>query len=279
MTQGEEVKSIYADELRQFIREKRESDYQLVDVREPREYREGHIPGAKLVPLGEIPLRISELPPEVDLLFYCRSGKRSRMAASLVAESGIEAKNIYTVEGGILAWDGKAIEDFPRVKVFSGVKDIVEILMIAMDLEKGAWNFYSAILEKYPESKMAPAAKSLVKLEENHARTIFGILERQTTEKPITGSFKEFFNKMDGSIIEGGETIEEALEKIKNIDPDDCLSFGELALDIEYRAYDVYKNLFYQSSNEDEKKVYHDLSQQEKGHALVVAKHISKCME
>ena len=279
MSRRREVKTIYADEVREYMRKHRESDYQLIDVREPREYTDGHVPGAKLISLGELPDRIPELTHGVDLLFYCRSGKRSRMAASIVADSNINARSIYTMEGGILAWDGRPIEDFPQVKLFSRIKDMTEILKLAMDLEKGAWIFYSSILKKYPESKMSPAAKALVKLERTHAKTIFNILKKRSTDKPVTQDFDDYFDQLKGDIIEGGETVEQAIEKVRDFDPDDCLSFGELALDIEYKAYDMYKNLYYDTENEDEKKIFQDLSEQEKGHALVVARLIGKCME
>ena len=279
MVDKKDVKSIYADEIREYIKKHGESDYQLVDVREPSEYTQGHIPGAKLIPLGELPQRVSELATGVDLLFYCRSGVRSRMAASIVADGDIEARNIYTVEGGILAWDGKPVEDFPRLRLFEEAATPEEILKLAIELEKGAWIFYSKILEKYPESKMAPAARSLEQLEKKHARTIFNILKKRPLTKPISEDFETFFNALKGDILEGGESVEEALVRIEKMGHDNCLSFGELAIEIEYRAYDVYKNLYIDSRDDDVGEVYRDLSEQEKGHALVVARHIKKCTE
>ncbi len=272
-----DVKSIYADELREYMKKHGESHYQLVDVREPSEYTHGHIPGAKLIPLGELPQRVSELATGVDLIFYCRSGKRSRMAAFITADSDIEARNIYTVEGGILAWDGKPVEDFPRLRLFDKAANPEEILKLAMELEKGAWIFYSEILKRYPESKMAPAARSLEQLEKKHARTIFNILKKRSLTKPITGDFETFFNDLRGDILEGGEPVGDALARIEKIGHDNCLSLGELAIEIEYRAYDVYKNLYIDSTDDNVKEVYRDLSEQEKGHALVVARHIKRC--
>ncbi len=279
MLGGNDIKNIFADEVKEYIRKHKESDYQLIDVREPAEYTEGHIPGAKLIPLSELPQRISQVPSDIDLLFYCRSGKRSQMAASIVADSDIRTRNIYNIKGGILAWEGKPIEDFPRLKVFEGINDPEKILTLAIKLEKGAWIFYRAILEKYPDSRMAPAARSLEKLEKKHAMTIFNILQKRPLKNRMTEDFEEFFARMDGDIMEGGETVEEALAKIDRVGPDNCLSFGELALEIEYRAYDMYKNLYVDSSEDEEKEIYRDLAEQEKGHALVVARHISKCMD
>jgi adenylyltransferase/sulfurtransferase len=48
-----------------------------IDVREPHEYKICHIPAAKLIPLGEVPKRLSELDANADIVIHCRSGVRS----------------------------------------------------------------------------------------------------------------------------------------------------------------------------------------------------------
>lgn len=65
-----EFRNITADELREYMRMHREEDYLLVDVRNPKEYRKGHIPGARLLPVGELSARLSELPLDRDIIFY-----------------------------------------------------------------------------------------------------------------------------------------------------------------------------------------------------------------
>ena len=52
----------------------------VLDVREPSEYVAGHVPGAKLVPLGSLPDRIGELPRQEPIYVICASGSRSRTA-------------------------------------------------------------------------------------------------------------------------------------------------------------------------------------------------------
>jgi rhodanese-related sulfurtransferase len=49
------------EEIREFLRTHAPEEYQLVDVRSPREYERGHLPGARLIPLGELPQRLAEL--------------------------------------------------------------------------------------------------------------------------------------------------------------------------------------------------------------------------
>jgi rhodanese-related sulfurtransferase len=89
---------IDVDEL---VRLRAAGDVALVDVRRPDEYEEGHVSGAQLIPLDELPDRVAELPDESPLYIICRSGSRSAVAADFLAEQQIEAVNIA---GGTLAW-------------------------------------------------------------------------------------------------------------------------------------------------------------------------------
>jgi molybdopterin-guanine dinucleotide biosynthesis protein A/rhodanese-related sulfurtransferase len=81
---------------------------QLVDVRQPDEYLEGHLPGAVLVPLAEVPDRLAEMPADGVVHVVCRSGGRSAQAVGFLRNQGIEAVN---VAGGTLAWieSGRAV--------------------------------------------------------------------------------------------------------------------------------------------------------------------------
>lgn len=67
---NEEFINITADELREYMRTHQEEDYLLVDVRKPKEYGQGHIPGARLLPVGELSARLGELPLDRDIIFY-----------------------------------------------------------------------------------------------------------------------------------------------------------------------------------------------------------------
>lgn len=73
----------------------------IIDVRQPEEYREGHVEPSRLLPLSELPRRAGELDRSRTLLMLCRSGRRSAMAAQQLAGNGFDVRNI---EGGILAW-------------------------------------------------------------------------------------------------------------------------------------------------------------------------------
>ena len=59
-----------AEKVRLFLKEKNLEDYNLVDVRTPKEYERGHLPGARLIPVGELANRLSELDPEKTTIVY-----------------------------------------------------------------------------------------------------------------------------------------------------------------------------------------------------------------
>ena len=84
----------------------------LIDVREPHEYRICSIPGAKLIPLGELPKRLSELDPNADIVIHCKSGMRSAKACGILRQAGFE--HVRNMEGGILAWAGKVDPSVPK---------------------------------------------------------------------------------------------------------------------------------------------------------------------
>ncbi len=77
----------------------------VVDVREPFEYEDGHIPGAVLLPLGQLPQRLGELDPERETVLVCRSGSRSGMATAWLRRQGYG--NVRNMVGGMLTWRGE----------------------------------------------------------------------------------------------------------------------------------------------------------------------------
>ena len=66
--------------------EYREEGFFMLDVREPDEWAAGHMPGATLIPLGELGERFAELPTDQSIVVYCRSGNRSAVARDFLLE-------------------------------------------------------------------------------------------------------------------------------------------------------------------------------------------------
>ena len=83
-------------------------DVVLIDVREDSEYAEGHIPGAVLIPLGQIPDRLDEIPQDKTVIAVCRSGNRSGQATNFLQQQGFT--NVHNMQGGMNAWSQAGYE-------------------------------------------------------------------------------------------------------------------------------------------------------------------------
>ncbi len=86
--------------------------FTLIDVREPHEYQIARIPGAKLIPLGDLPKHLSDLDPNAEIVAHCKSGGRSQKAVDLLKASGF--KNARNMTGGITAWSDKVDPTVPK---------------------------------------------------------------------------------------------------------------------------------------------------------------------
>ena len=117
-----------------------EEDVFLLDVRTPAEYKLGHIEGAVLIPLKNVPAQDSNLLPDEELLparlkelpcgkstkilVYCKVGKRGAEASSLLADVGY--KNVYNINSGIDEW---VKEGYPIVATYESWKNVWYLLL------------------------------------------------------------------------------------------------------------------------------------------------------
>ena len=91
------VPEVDVDELAQL----RPTGASLIDVREPDEYEAVHVPGATLIPLGDVMARVDEVPRDEPVYVICATGNRSAKAVQWYRTQGIDARN---VAGGTQAW-------------------------------------------------------------------------------------------------------------------------------------------------------------------------------
>jgi len=269
-----DITALDSEELRRYVENHSEKDYLLVDVRQPAEYREGHIPGAVILPLMELESKLFELPADRDLVFYCHIGGRSLSAADLAREAEVTEKKIFHLHGGIMAWDGKTLPDFPRVQVFDKSADHSQLLMTAMDLEKGAYRFYRHLLDAFREESFADTIEVLSKAETAHARSLYRFWKRSETDPP---SFETLFEQLKGDILEGGESLAEVLDRVRQAGDKPCVSLLETALHIEYSAYDLYRTMAEGTDEAEAKEAFMTISQAEKSHMRKLAAAIPQC--
>ena len=108
--QRDAVPVITATELKRKLDAK--EDFLFVDVREPYERDIAQIPGAKLIPLGELPSRMSELDSAQDIVLLCKNGARSAQAVRSLQEAGFA--RLANVAGGLDAWSAEVDPSVPK---------------------------------------------------------------------------------------------------------------------------------------------------------------------
>lgn len=96
------LENLRAEQFKERVNQK--SRVMLIDVREPHEFKTGHIPTAVNIPLSQLNSRVKEISMKNDVLLYCRSGMRSKQAAKVLKKHGF-AKMAH-LQGGISTWQG-----------------------------------------------------------------------------------------------------------------------------------------------------------------------------
>lgn len=100
------VKEIEAPQLAEMLGQN--ADIQVVDIRQPAEVASGTVPGAELIPMHTIPLRIQEIKQDKPVILVCRSGARSAQACMFLAQNGFD--NVYNLRGGMMGWAGSGLQ-------------------------------------------------------------------------------------------------------------------------------------------------------------------------
>ena len=93
------------------VRLKNGNHLSLIDVREPHELEISHLEGARLIPLGQLAARLSELDSAEDMVLFCKSGTRSARALELLVSAGF--RKVRNLKGGINAWAREVDPNLP----------------------------------------------------------------------------------------------------------------------------------------------------------------------
>ncbi len=81
---------------------KRDAGAFILDVRQPEEWNEVHIPGAKLIPLDQLEQRVNEVPRDKEVVVVCQSGGRSKQGCALLKQAGYT--QVTSMIGGMTTW-------------------------------------------------------------------------------------------------------------------------------------------------------------------------------
>ena len=173
------VKTMFPDDVKGLIDKNKEGAYTLLDVRQPFEYEEQHLPGAVLIPLPQLADSLAKLDSGKPTVVYCALGGRSRMAARLLANQGF--REVYQLEGGIEAWEEPTATG-PRefhLKFIRGDEAPVEVIMVAFQMEEGLKRFHEHVRAKTGDPDLKALLTRLIGAEESHERSLLQLLSER----------------------------------------------------------------------------------------------------
>ncbi len=159
--------NLSAAQVRDIIENDSPENYQLLDVRQPAEYKKDHIPGAILIPLKELPTRYTQLAATKKTIVYCRSGVRSKAGVQILDDKGFtEAINMT---GGILQWRGhRAFGDETLGLELFLDGDFSSACSMAMAMENGLKSFYQTLADKTKNKTSRDLLIFMARLEDSH---------------------------------------------------------------------------------------------------------------
>lgn len=247
---------------KEWLNSKGESDFTLLDVRQPQEYNTGHLPGAVFIPLPELIERSGELDPAKPVVAYCRLGNRSRAAVAFLLSEGFS--KVYSLDGGITAWHGEVATGSYNAGLFllEGRETAQELISVALALEEGSRVFYLSVKELTADEDAKNIFSTIAGAEAKHKANIIEAYRRVTGQELSGGDLQ---NQTLKGIMEGGVKIEDAINFLKA--PGKTLAdMIELSMQIETNALDLYIRMLRKIENRDAEKVFEILIAEEKEH-------------
>ena len=255
------VQSMNPDEARAYLSDKTLQEVTILDVRQPGEYEEGHIPGATLVPLAVLTDSLDQIDPFKPVLVYCAIGGRSRIAAQTLAGKGYE--QVINMSGGFKAWNGQAAfgAEEAGVDIFAELDSAEMILATAYSLEEGLRDFYLRMLDRVSDEKVKSVFRLLADIEIKHKDRLFAEYTR-ITGKDDRGDFECRFVT---PLMEGGMTTEEYMARFKP-DFESPVDVISLAMSIEAQALDLYIRSAAWTQSDDNRAILEQIASEEKTH-------------
>jgi len=255
------VPSISPDEVREYIEKKRPGDYCLLDVRQPTEYEQGHLPGAILMPLHELPSRIRELDPGKTTIVYCRSGNRSRSAAGLLMSAGL--KDVLNMEGGILRYNGTVASGPPESGMFCFPDTLTpgQLAAVAWFLEDGTIRFLEHVKSAFSPGSGEAVVRELTEAKTAHKSTLERLYAELTGESPSGDFPADVIDTPGEAVMVGCIKVAEALGWSEGKTPTDVL---ELLITLSANAYDLYLKLGRRVKSDEAHRVFSLLADEER---------------
>ncbi|MGE4293796.1 MAG: rhodanese-like domain-containing protein [Desulfovibrio sp.] len=256
------IKRLEPSGAQQLLNKARPGVVEVLDVRQAWEYSEMHLPGARLIPLGDLLDRLGELDPDRPVLVYCRTGARSNAAGKFLDGQGFS--EVINLDGGLMGWQGVVAEgdaDSGMIH-FPDIEEIADIYRFGYGMERSLEGFYTALAGKAPAGESERLFRMLAGFEGKHVRQLYA-LYAQVAEEPLS---REAFDALAQSeFAEGGLDPESYVSDREQLFSDPLEAF-ELAMSIEAQALDFYMRCSRRSGSGPGAETFRRLAREEQGH-------------
>jgi len=256
------VGSLEAEEAKAYMGQHREGEYTLLDVRQPGEYEDSHLPGAKLLPLPGLSDTYQELDSGKPTLVYCAIGGRSRVAAQML--SGWGFKQVYNLAGGIKAFQGHkaAGPQELNLDLVRGDETPEKIIILAYAMEKALQIFYETLQQQSPDRELQDLFGKLAQVEVRHEQRLFEVYGRVA---PGGQDLATFESSIVPNTLEGGFSAEKFLENNQG-HLQTATQALDLAMMLETQALDLYLRFADKIDQPQTQEVLYALAGEEKAH-------------
>ncbi len=262
------VDSLDPEQAQAFLAARPAGSYTLLDVRQPGEYEEEHLPGATLIPLPDLSDAGARLDPAKPTVVYCAIGGRSRVAAQLL--SGMGFAEVYNLKGGIKAWQGhKAAGPVElNLDMIRGDEPPAAVIALAYGLEKGLQLLYRTLESQAADPDLRSLAGKMAGIEDKHMDKLFDLLTRIEASPPARPAFEA---AVQTRIMEGGFQVQDFLTQNAAALTHVAAAL-DLAMMIETQALDLYLRFAHKAALEPTKDILLHIAQEEKAHLAALGK-------
>ncbi len=253
------------EEARKFIDGHPRDSYQILDVRQPKEYERGHLAGALLMPVKEVATRLTELDRDEPLLVYCHSGVRSKAACQLLLAEGF--KDVYNMSGGIVAWKGEKVSggELQGVEFFMD-REFPDVFQMAYAMEEGLRQLYLGLVDRVTNTENKKFLERLAAFEEGHKAMLVAMFAPE-----------DFSGSEETTIVEGGLDRQQILA---HFDPqqDSMEDILQLGMMLEAQALDLYTRLAKKSEVGKSRELFQFLAKEEANHLSYLTEALDKLL-
>jgi len=255
--------NISPEETRNLLEKYPPESFQLLDVRQPKEYEQAHIPGARLIPLGDLPQRLDELHRDKEVIVYCRSGVRSKSGCQILKAAGFS--RVLNMTGGIIGWQGHKAGGSEELGLeFFTAGDFSSAVSMALAMELGLRRFYLLLADRTDDDSNRELLEYMARLEDGHMARLKTFLPSASTDTPETST-----------VMEGGLNVTEFLadfgDQLKDID-----SILQTGMMFEAQAYDMYSRLAMKEQQTDLREFYLQMAAEEQTHLKRLARELDQ---